>query len=238
MNEQAQNAVNKEKDVEIPAEVNAVVEETNLENCLKVKADPPDISSEDRKKYVKALAGAISHSLRAKGEINVRGFGNGAIGKAAKALAIARSYVKVQNLDLGCSPGFIATKINGTSLTGLNFVTFASPRIPDIKDIDINECKGVLRVQADGKDISVEDRKNNVKKLASAIAYSLTKHKIIAVRCFGNGAIGKAAKALAIARGHIGVTGKDLYCYPEFIVAEMNGSEKTGIGFITFTNES
>jgi hypothetical protein len=45
MNEQAQNAVNKEKDVEIPAEVDAVVEETNLENCLKVKADPPSISS-------------------------------------------------------------------------------------------------------------------------------------------------------------------------------------------------
>ena len=101
MNEQTQNVVTEEKDVEISAKIGAVVEETNLENCLKVKADPPDITPEDRKKNVKALAGAISHSLRAKGEINVRGFGNGAIGKAAKALAIARSYVKVQNLDIG-----------------------------------------------------------------------------------------------------------------------------------------
>ena len=48
----------------------------NEGNVLKVKADPQDVSPDDRKRNVKKLAGAISHSLRSSGEVNVRCFGN------------------------------------------------------------------------------------------------------------------------------------------------------------------
>lgn len=204
-------------------------------SCLKVKADPHDIAPDDRKRNVKKLAGAISHALRGNGEINVRCFGSAAIGKASKALAIARSYIGVQSLQLECSPAFITAKIGDNDLTGICFCAFASER-PQ-KEIDIEKCSSILMVKADPKDVSSEDRKRNVKKLAGAIAHSLEENKEVAIRCFGNATIGKASKALAIARGYTATRGPDLYCWPTFIVADMNGNERTGIAFYVYTNE-
>ena len=208
---------------------------------LKVKADSEDITPEERKRNVKKLAGAISHSLRGRGEINVRCFGSASIGKGVKAIAIARSYIGVQNLQLDCSPAFITTMMGENELTGICFVTFASERQgkQDTKDSDIiGKCKSVLMVKADPKDISAEDRKINVKKLAGAIAHAIEEGKKTVVRCFGNATIGKASKAIAIARGYVAVRGFDLYCWPSFIVADMNGKERTGICFYVYSNES
>jgi len=220
---------------EIPEEQ---IKEGEIINCLKVKADPPDIAPEDRKRNVKKLAGAISHSLRSRGEINVRCFGSAAIGKAAKALAIARGYIGVQNLQLECSPAFITTQMGDNELTGICFVTFASEKMPDSVPIDITKCKSTLMVKADPRDIEAEERKKNVKKLAGAIAHVLDEHKEVVIRCFGNATIGKASKAMAIARGYVATTGADLYCFPAFIVADMNGNERTGIAFYCCSNLS
>ena len=202
---------------------------------------------EERKKRVKKLAGAISHSLRARGEINVRCFGNAAIGKAAKALAIARRYIRSQSdkdkkLQLECSPAFITTKINNNPMTGICFVAFASEITSDaMAEVDFSKVKSVLKVMSDPEGISDEDRKMKVKKLAGAIAHSLEENKEVLIRCFGNATMGKAAKALAIARGYTATRGPDLYCWTEFIVAEMGvGEEKkerTGIAFYAYTNE-
>lgn len=204
---------------------------------LKVKADPPDISADERKRNVKKLAGAISHSLRRKGEINIRCFGNAAIGKASKALAIARNYIDVQSLQLECSPAFITTKMGENGLTGISFCTFASNKPEDYEGVDIEQCQSVLMVKADSRSVTTEERKRNVKKLAGAIAHALEENKEVVIRCFGNATIGKAAKALAIARGYTATRGPDLYCFPNFIVAEMNGNERTGIAFYAYTNE-
>lgn len=206
---------------------------------LKVKADPQDILPEERKKNVKKLAGAISHSLRGSGEINVRCFGNASIGKGAKALAIAKNYINVQNqpLQLACSPAFITTKMGDNELTGICFCTFATKKE---KEVDINKVDIVLMVKADPKDISAEDRKRAVKKLAGAITHALEEKKEVVVRCFGNATIGKASKAMAIARGYVAVKGPDLYCWPDFIVAKMgpNDQERTGIAFYVYSNAS
>jgi len=206
------------------------------DNCLKVKADPADVTPEERKRNVKRLAGAISHSLRGKGEVSIRSFGFAAVGKAAKAIAIARNYLKVQNLQLECSPAFITTKVGESSLTGICFYAFTSDRSPDAKDVDLSKCKSVLKVKADPQDVSADDRKDSVKNLAQAINHALEENKEVVVRCFGNATIGKAAKALAIARGIVATRGPDLYCYPDFIVADMNGQERTGIAFYAYTN--
>jgi len=204
---------------------------------LKVKADAHDVTPEERKKNVKKLAGAISHSLRRNGEINVRCFGNAAIGKAAKAIAIARNYIDVQSLQLECSPAFITTTMGDSELTGISFCTFASNKIDGDEEVNIDNCQSVLMVKADSRDISGEERKNNVKKLAGAIAHALEENKEVVIRCFGNATIGKAAKALAIARGYTATRGPDLYCWANFIVANMNGNERTGIAFYAYTNE-
>jgi len=205
---------------------------------LKVKADPLDISDDQRKKNVKKLAGAISHSLRSNGEINVRCFGNAAIGKASKAIAIARRYIGIQGLSISCSPAFITTNIGGNDLTGICFMTFASKRAEEEQEVDIDKVKSVLMVKADPRDIAGEDRKRNVKKLAGAIAHALEDNKETAIRCFGNATIGKAVKAIAIARGHVATRGPDLYAFSDFIVADMGGNERTGIVWYCYTNES
>lgn len=213
------------------------VKEGEIVNCLKVKADAQDISPENRKRNVKKLAGAISHSLRSRGEINVRCFGSAAIGKAAKALAIAKGYIGVQDLQLECSPAFITTKMGDNELTGICFVAFASSKDPELKPVDIDKCKTILKVKADPKDISPEERRNSVKKLAGAISHAIEENKEVVIRCFGNSTIGKAAKALAIARGYTATRGPDLYCWPAFIVSDMNGNERTGICFYAYSNE-
>lgn len=212
-----------------------VADDKNNIVALKVKADPADISPEDRKKNVKKLAGAISHSLRGNGEINVRCFGAASIGKAVKALSIAKNYINTQNLQLSFAPAFIVTKIGENELTGICFCTFAEKKGPDI---DIDKCKTVLMVKADPKDILPEDRKTNVKKLAGAIAHALEENNEVAVRCFGNSCIGKSAKALAIARSYVASKGADLYAYSAFIVAKMgpDNQERTGIVFYVYSN--
>ena len=211
---------------------------------LRVSADDPNISNDERKMRVKKLAGAISHSLRLNGEINVRSFGNAAIAKSAKALAIAKDYLKATHKDLQLSfaPAFITTeieikkpdgKIEIQKLTGISFNTFTTN---SSQVIDTESVKSRLMVKADPKEISAELRKNNVRKLAGAIAHSLEENKECVVRCFGSASIGKASKAIAIARGKTAEKGTDLYCWAEFIVADMNGNERTGLSFYCYTN--
>ena len=229
-----QEDVNKTDEVE-----DQVTEEKETPKALKVKADPPDISADDRKRNVKKLAGAISHSLRNRGEINIRCFGNAAIGKATKALAIARNYISQgdRELQLECSPAFITAKMGDNELTGIAFCTFASICQENSQPVDTEKCQSILMVKADARDVSADDRKKSVKKLAGAIAHALEENKEAVIRCFGNATIGKATKALAIARGYTATRGPDLYCWPQFIVAEMNGNERTGIAWYAYTNE-
>jgi len=202
--------------------------------CLKVSADTSDIDPEERKKNVKKLAGAISHSLRQSGEISVRSFGNSAIGKAAKALAIANDFIyQTNNIHLSFAPGYIKADIDGNILTGIRFVTFVN-EIPDSSSLHKD---AVLMVKSDPKDIDPEERRIRVRKLAGAITHTLEEHKLCAVRCFGNASIGKAAKALAIARGFTATRSIDMYCWSEFIMTDMDGSARTGIVFMCYTNE-
>ena len=202
--------------------------------CLKVSADSPDIDPEERKKNVKKLAGAISHSLRQSGEISVRAFGNSAIGKAAKALAIANEFIfQTNTMHLSFAPGYIKADIDGNMLTGIRFVTFVN----DIPGSSKLHDDAVLMVKSDPRDIDPEERRIRVRKLAGAITHTLEEHKLCAVRCFGNASIGKASKALAIARGFTATRSIDMYCWSEFIVAKMDGSERTGICFYAYTND-
>lgn len=207
---------------------------TEILDSLKVAADPKDISEEDRKRNVKKLAGAISHALRTKGQINVRAFGHAAIGKSCKALAIAKSYIDETNkLQLSFSPAFITTQIDSLTLTGIKFSTFTSEK----QEFDIAKVKSVLKVKADPRDINPQDKRINVRKVAGAIAHAVEENKECLVRCFGNASINKACKALAIARGLTATRGPDLYCWAEFIVTMMGDKERTGICFVVYSNE-
>jgi len=106
------------------------------------------------------------------------------------------------------------------------------------KNEDFKTETNVLKVKADDQNATDDDRKSALKKLAGAVAHSLRQSGEVKVRCFGNACIGKAAKAIAIARGMVAVHGFDLYSAISFITAEMGGTKKTGICFTCFTNET
>jgi len=221
------------KDVDLVSQ--EIGKSIKLEN-LKVAADPQDLDPEERKRRVKKLAGAISHALRTNGEINVRAFGNAAIGKAAKALAIAKDYIAdTHQLQLVYSPAFIQAQVEQNTLTGIAFIVFTD----DLnRKVDYEKVKSVLMVKADPKEIENEERRLRVRKLAGAIAHAVEENHSCLVRCIGNACIGKGAKALAIARGFTATRGSDLYCWNDFIVTRMGDNERTGIVYYTFSNES
>ena len=95
-------------------------------NILKVKADPPDLPDEERKKRVKGLAGAIAHGMRQFGEVHLRCFGDHAIAKAAKAATIASSYLAAHAYDLYLRPYYIKTEMDSKARTGLCFLCVSS----------------------------------------------------------------------------------------------------------------
>jgi stage V sporulation protein SpoVS len=107
--------------------LNATTEPTKqFSSTLKVKADPPDLPDEERKKRVKALAGAIAHGMRQFGEVHLRCFGDHAIAKAAKAATIASSYLAAHAYDLYLRPYYIKTEMDSKERTGLCFLCVSS----------------------------------------------------------------------------------------------------------------
>lgn len=99
-------------------------------NTLRVKADPPDISDEDRRKKIKALAGAVSWGLRRFGEIYVRAIGKDATYKAVRAIIDASGLVAVHNHDLYVRPGYIMANdvVGKDEMTGICFLVVTSAR--------------------------------------------------------------------------------------------------------------
>ena len=100
--------------------------EQDFSNILKVKADPKDVSTEDRAKAIRALGGAISHGLRRHGEVYVRAFGPAAVYKATKGIATARSFVASQGFDLYTAIYFIVANMEGEEKTGMCFLCVTS----------------------------------------------------------------------------------------------------------------
>ena len=102
------------------------VAEKKFSNILKVKADPPDLPDDERKKRVKGLAGAVAHGMRQFGEVHLRCFGDHAIAKAAKATAIASSYLAAHGYDLYTRQYYIKTEMDSKERTGLCFLCVSS----------------------------------------------------------------------------------------------------------------
>ncbi len=60
--------------------------------------------------------------IRQVGQAELQAIGAGAINQAVKAIAIARSYLEDEGIDLWCVPSFIELAIDGEERTALRFV--------------------------------------------------------------------------------------------------------------------
>ena len=66
-----------------------------------------------------AVAGAIAGIIRGGMPVHVQAIGAGAVNQAIKAVAIARSYLLQDKIDIMCIPYFVEIEINGQERTAL-----------------------------------------------------------------------------------------------------------------------
>lgn len=69
-----------------------------------------------------AIAGAIAGMIKEKGRVEMQAIGAGAINQSMKAVAIARSYVAANGIDLVCIPAFCIVKVEDEDKTGMKFI--------------------------------------------------------------------------------------------------------------------
>lgn len=77
--------------------------------------------------------------------------------------------------------------------------------------------------------------KSNPNSVAGALAAVIKERSAVEIQAVGAGAINQAIKAIAIARGFVAPTGKDIVCVPAFTDIEINGEERTAIKLIVQT---
>ena len=74
--------------------------------------------------------------------------------------------------------------------------------------------------------------KSNPNAVAGAIANIIKVQKKVEIQAIGAGAINQAVKAVAIARGFVAPSGKDIVCIPAFTDIQIDGEERTAIKLI------
>ena len=74
--------------------------------------------------------------------------------------------------------------------------------------------------------------KSNPNSVAGALAEIIKEKNIVEIQAVGAGAINQAVKAIAIARGFVAPSGRDIVCVPAFTDIEIDGQERTAIKLI------
>jgi stage V sporulation protein S len=69
-----------------------------------------------------AVAGAIAGVIRDSGVAEVQSIGAGATNQAIKAVAIARSYLSEEGVDIVCTPSFIDVNIDDEERTAIRLL--------------------------------------------------------------------------------------------------------------------
>ncbi|MGC9469339.1 MAG: stage V sporulation protein S [Anaerolineae bacterium] len=76
-----------------------------------------------------SVAGAIAGIIREKGRVDVQAIGAGAVNQAVKAIAIARGYLELDNIEIACIPSFSEVVIDGKERTAMRFAVESEFRL-------------------------------------------------------------------------------------------------------------
>ena len=71
--------------------------------------------------------------------------------------------------------------------------------------------------------------KSNPNSVAGALTNVLRETSEVEIQAVGAGALNQSIKAIAIARGFVAPSGKNLYCIPSFSTINIDGEERTAI---------
>ena len=77
--------------------------------------------------------------------------------------------------------------------------------------------------------VSSKSKPNSV---AGALANAFREKQTVEIQAVGAGSLNQAIKAIAIARGYVAPTRKDLICIPAFSDIMIDGEERTAIKLI------
>jgi stage V sporulation protein S len=81
-------------------------------------------------------------------------------------------------------------------------------------------------------DVLKVSSKSKPNSVAGALANAFKTAQAVEIQAIGAGAINQAIKSIAIARGYVAPTGKDLICIPTFSDIIIEGEERTAIKLI------
>ncbi len=107
-------------------EANVMIEPQQLES--KPSTNGLNIIKVSSQSRSTAVAGAIAGVIREHGRAEVQAIGASAVNQAVKAIAIARTYLEGDGLDLLVQPTFTEVEINGQERTAVRFHVFSVPR--------------------------------------------------------------------------------------------------------------
>ena len=71
-----------------------------------------------------AVAGAVAGIMREEGYAEMKAIGASAVNQSIKALAISRSYLKEDNIDIAAVPSFTEVMIEGTERTAVHMAIY------------------------------------------------------------------------------------------------------------------
>ena len=74
--------------------------------------------------------------------------------------------------------------------------------------------------------------KSNPNSVAGALTNVFREKGVVEIQAIGAGALNQAIKAIAIARGFVAPSGKNLVCIPAFAAISIDGEERTAIKLI------
>ncbi|MFA7515064.1 MAG: stage V sporulation protein S [Bacilli bacterium] len=74
--------------------------------------------------------------------------------------------------------------------------------------------------------------KSNPNSVAGALANVFRDKEVVEIQAIGAGALNQSIKAIAIARGFVAPSGKNLVCIPAFVDIVIDGEERTAIKLI------
>ena len=77
--------------------------------------------------------------------------------------------------------------------------------------------------------------KSNPNSVAGALANVIKENPSVEIQAIGAGALNQAIKGIAIARGFVAPSGKNLVCIPAFTDINIDGEERTAIKLIVET---
>ena len=77
--------------------------------------------------------------------------------------------------------------------------------------------------------------KSDANRVAGALANVLKEKEEVEIQAIGAGALNQAIKGIAIARGFVAPSGKNLVCTPAFSDITIDGEERTAIKLIVST---